>query len=392
MPLSEQSQAIASLAREVTRKRPELKATAALTTTRDEDAFVAALPDVRQEVERVYRQGRRKEFETAEAVKHASHALSRAEREVDGVRRVIDAARTVDGWLVRNTNLATRLKDGRRSLTSFKLDRHLRDLMLAEAVVESGRVIVTIDPQRIQQIRTDLTGGQQAWTEYVLREVHRDLQMAVHDAWSSLEVDLPVEPPTLPELLAPWEDRDGNIRAWWEAPEPPDLREEYPLVSFVTQLGRTVRSQMTSLLMVASLAGLASLRSSPWAGLVVLFMLPVGWFVVQRDRQKKIEELAEKGLKITGAELERWVESRLNRTEGRIRDYTAYQLQVPIRDALKAWFRAEVLPRKARASEKLTEAKGASKAAEDAQRSFERDWRLEDIDRLRVLLRTEEAS
>ncbi|MFT5684947.1 MAG: hypothetical protein ACI8RZ_005892 [Myxococcota bacterium] len=392
MPLSDQNRAIATLARDITRKRPELKATASLATIRDNDAMAAALVEVRAEVERLYRQGRRKGFETSEGKKQAAHALSRADRESDGIRRVAEAVKSVDSWLVRNSNLATRLKDGRRSLTSFKLDRHLRDLMIAEAEVEKDRVVVTIDAQRIQQIQADLTSGQQAWTEYVLREVYRDLQMAVHDAWSVLEADLPVEPPTLPELIVPWSVTSSGTRAWWEAPAPPDLREEYPLSSFLSQLGRTVRTQMTSLLMVASLAGLASMRGSAWMGLVVLFMLPVGWFVVQRDRQKKIEELAEKGLKATSMELERWVESRLNRTEGRIRDYAAYQLQVPIRDALKAWYRAEVMPRKARAVEKLQEAKTAVKGAEDALRSFDRDWKMDDIDRLRTLIRTDDAS
>ncbi len=390
MSLTAEQRAVGALGRELARKRAELRATGRLSQARDEETFAALIPDARKEVERLYRQGARLSFETIEQKKQAARNLQRAEREVAGVRRLLDAAKAVDGWLVRNSSVQTRLKDGRHSLTSFKLDRHLQDLLLAVADVGSSQVKVTIDPERLQQIREELTGGQMAWAEYTFKRLDSDLTMAIHDAWSVLEADLPLPPPALPRLLAPWEAAQSSTSPWWQAPEPPAFTVEYPIGSVLSDLGRTVRTQLTSVVMLASLAGLASFRGSAWMGLLVLVMLPVGWFVVQRDRQKKVEDLAEKGLKKTSSELQQWVDSRLNRTEGRIRDHAVYQLQVPIRAALKDWFRREVIPRQARAEEKQAAAKRAVREAEEARRSFERDWKMGDIERLRALLRPAE--
>jgi len=71
MPLSAENRAIASAARDLARRRHELKVAGKLERLSDDEEFAQQLPEAIQEIERLYRQRRRKDFESAENEKQA---------------------------------------------------------------------------------------------------------------------------------------------------------------------------------------------------------------------------------------------------------------------------------------------------------------------------------
>ncbi len=225
-------------------------------------------------------------------------------------------------------------------------------------------------------IQQDLSTGYRGWVEYVIRELKQDLVLAAYERWSSLDRDLPVTNPWEVEKGAlkdvgpalPWDSRSSG---WWDAQTPHEMKRSQPLPAFWTELGRALRQQVFPVVALLSIAGISQLMPGGGRGMLILLllplMLPVAWFVVQRDRTRRLEKLRQDSTKSLQDELIRWATGRLERSESRLTDYCRYQLKMVIRPQLIAWYRREVQPKVAEAREELEQSRKALQASERAR-------------------------
>jgi hypothetical protein len=375
MPLNTQQRAVVDAARDLSRRVPALQKVGELGRLRDDAGFEALAEQARQEAERYRRKALREQFDAEEKQKQLARRLARDEELLEGLTAARKAVEGLDSWLIRGETISQRIKQGRSSLWNGKLDRRLRDQLQTEETQAGEKLEIEVSPQMRRTIQQDLSTGYRGWAEYVIRELTQDLVLAAYERWTTLEQELPVDNPWDMERGAlravapglPWE---SHANGWWDANEPPAMSRSQPLPAFWTELGRTLRQQVFPVAALLSVAGIAQLVPGGSRGALILLllplMLPVAWFVVNRDRNKRLEKLQQDAEKSLQDELVRWAGGRLERAEARLTDFCRYQLKMVVRPKLIAWYRQEVLPQLNEARESVEMGRRALQASERA--------------------------
>lgn len=390
--LSRSNDALKRAAGDVVRSLPDASDLRPLASVRDDQSVAEAVAKARIEVKRLSREYTRRKRAAGETVDRCSARAVQAKAALGGVVRTVKAAENVDKYIVAGSMVSGRTKEGRTSLWRNKLDLHLREQSALTTREESSALVLELEGTAAQQVRDDLISGTKEWLQYVCRQVENDIKIKVYEEWTRLDGELPIADPVhgqgspLGKLQVPlpWETPGASEEGWWTRFEPPEFSHRAKVPGRWAELGRFVRQNAFLGAMVLGLAGLSRQYSLVVAA---AFLLPLGWFVIQRDRQKKLDKAEEDALKGIQSDLVNWAETRLVRAETRVTGHVQFQLKTTVRLQWVEWFRSTVLPARVRAENDLSDAETALSAARELERKLDKSWPQRELTKLEGLLK-----
>ena len=344
-----------SLARRVAGKHPDLAAVCRLAKALDPDATL--LGEAHREVRAAYLETVKAADQQLQRREKSQRAVDDATAAVDACRRLRDAARRVDQFLLAGPSDA-RVRELRQSLWRDNLDRALADSTGTVATQRRGKLDVAFAGELRVVVRDLVAKAGQAWITQATEEARQELRLLIRRAWSPLEGELPVGAPSLPDIPLPWEA--SSSRAWWDSKEPPELSRQVDIPGFWGQLGRQFRGMLFSAMMVGAM-GLGALGLAEDRGLIALGIAPalalVAYLLVSREQSRRRERALRDADKAIRDELTRWVEGRLDRVGAHLRDHLRGHMTFTLRPAWLDFYRDEVGPRLHRAEGQLRDAK-----------------------------------
>jgi hypothetical protein len=400
--LTKEHDRVVQAARSLASRLPHAQAVKTLGATRNDEEMAEHAAAAWQEVEDARRGRAGKQQEALDHQEVGRAATLRAKKGVEAAKRLQKSAERVEQWLSSAKTVASRVDEGRQSLWRNKLDTHLRALGAVTATQEKGELILRGEDGLTDRVRSDLTAGTRSWIEYVQHEVENDFRLAVFEAWTPLDGPLPIPSPMHPttgtfrdlHLARPWDGDQPPDQRWWERFDVPELERRTPVPPMWSEFARTLRQHVFSVTMILGLAGLTQtgaddggMSRAQVLGIAALLLLPVAWFIVQRDRNKRLDRSQQDGLKAIQEDLLRWAEGRLERTRGRIREFVRYQLLVEVRPRWVEWYAEQVVPCREQATASLAEAERVERTAKEQAQTAERDFPTRELDRLRELLK-----